>query len=1407
MLQNYLLLRPETEVLLNNDLALRLRGGGPETEVLLRNDLVLRLRGGGRDNPYCYQPDPATPMSKSYVLASLNVESFHTQFDKLVSYDAEAEHPPDIIVACEHRIRERDLLAFQKRCDARGWRLHAVPAPAENGRAHAGVAVLVRSGLRCHLHKADLPQWQSNGRFITASIIAPTGKHLFELAAIYGYADPAHHQQDQQQLFDDVNTWLTTRHNLPLLVVGDLNVDAQQFPTTSRWIAAGLLNDVIGQHESPKCYTHVSGSTLDHALATPAFMRLCKEGWTHNDFVFPSHRGLHVRVEARSQPYTSYLSVPPLPTSRLVKLHLQQQPASRQTPDSFTRALTLGDIDAAHAIWCHRWEQLLTQSCLYAGATPEQCPPGRAQTTTTRHAHPVDRVVPTNYLPLDLRQCYHTINMLRNLIREELRHEHQVTWELRSSWTLRRKRLAKRLRDVHGIDIDTEAPLGLEHALDAVEPELQRLQARQRKEAADKWHKKMTQYSAACKYVTTQPHTRLDRMQLPSGEWTTDVAKMDAELIHFWEKQALADPEQLDDIRFASRRLIDDVIPESDYFVLEEITTKDVYHTITSLKPHAAPGPGCWHPTDLKSLPDTAISELVQLYVACEKWQHFPRLFAESVTTNIPKAPGKAQPADLRPISVYPLLWRVYAKLRAHQATAKIAAQLSVHQYGAIPGASVEDVVTEIKMAVDNCVAETGQIHGIQVDIQKCFNSLDVDIALYTLQKMGLPPSFAQLWNAHYMRHTTRHRYPGSVLGTPYSPPRGIAQGDPLAVPMANAQLSIIPKVLAVKGAYQEDMQQWWFLDDSTIIGSKQETIANAYHIMHETFKTLALRICVPKTVYFSNAPGMQLQLGPDTLNGVTRLEILGADLQVPCDQQPLASGKAGQPAPQGRNAKRWAQVLPRIRLLRHLPGGPQYKAKIATTCIAALWRYAPFGVQPSKAQLRGIQEALQDAIFGPGLREAAREILQGHLLPFHFTHLEYARAYALLRLLRRAWLRGRLSETTLHTDCLEHSYMHQLREALSTVRLQLHEGEIHSLVTGKTIGIYTDTDQRTWLHNLRELCRGDLAYSLAQRRPREYAHCEKGIDREATFGIWRGHRNAQETTAMRNWFTGSLAHKERQWRHHRGPNGPSPYCNWCWHEKGILAKETVIHIVTQCESGARYRQDACWALTHLLPEETMETGTLACNHGLNKDQLKSWLALQKCVLRILLQRNQLLPRLEQDYGPPPQCPKSDAPPRYRLIGKQPPTSMCPSLGTRGGCRNRLDQVIAEPNDEGEWLFNNHRVVVIPIGPARPRALFCVFCRRSALLQDLDHQQALKVIHKRNRLGCAPSKIRSKVDPSLVPFLPMSHIVQWEDKGKARLRCEKCGEIGPFGQRVGAWRNQHALCFWLGPKDLVSPKG
>ena len=1391
-----------------------------QAKVVLKNPIsycllrswILRLDGGGGTDYNKTEEDsePTHPNASQYTITAINMESVHTQFHQLMMLGYDQEHVPDVLVISEHRVADYQHDSIRKRFKDNGWDITMAYAPITNGRAHGGVAIATRGGLRYHRHHAHLPRWTAEGRVLVGALVTPSGRHVCDLLALYGPTDAAHHREQVEELLQDIEAWIAPRHRIPTIILGDFNLDVRTHSTTSRWLSAELLTDAIAQHEDPRPPTHASGTTIDHILATEPFMRLCSKATTQERFTFPTHRALTIDIDMQPKNYLSYLNVAALPSSRLARLKLTQLAHQAPTPTAFKDAISTGNVDVAHGIWCGRWENLLAEACTFAAETIQQKHLGRGLTRTTKTIQPVNRSITASITPLPLRQLLHTVNTIKALIRDELQLPH--TWQNAFNWQQRRRRLHRRLALLHGLDFDPIDQLSPERALDELAPRLHQLKHQQVCEARQRWQQKMESYGAACKFVNQQTQGYLDRLQLDDGSWTTDRQVIDEHLRSFWCNQALDTLHDLDDIRQATRRLVDRVVPESDYIVLENLQPDQIQDTIRTLKKQAAPGPGGWHADDLKALPPAAVSELTQLYCTCESRQHFPRLFSESVTTNIPKGPGKARPQDLRPITVFPMLWRVYAKLRAKQLTKLLAPRLSSHQFGAIPGHSVEDVVVNIKMSVDNCYHETGEVHGLQIDIQKCFNNLDHDIALYILQKMGLPPSLAQLWQAQYQRHSTRHRYPGATLGTEYSPPRGIAQGDPLAVLMANAQLSLLPRVLEHEGESLADLQQWWYLDDSTLLGSSQDTIRRAFNCLAEAFATQALKISIPKTVYFVHAPGENIQVGEHYIVGTNRLEILGADIHVPGAQLISKHPRKGHQDSQqltGREAVRWQKVLPRIKLLGTLGGGPQYRTQLATACIAALWRYAPFGATPHPAQQKGVQRALQVAIFGHDLREAAPEILQSQLLPVHFTHLGYTRVYALLRLLRRAWIQGRLTITTLQTANTPCTYMAQLSQALSHVDLAMENGAIVSKKTEAMLSIFGDASQKEWLHDLRELMRRDLAQQLAFRRPRDFGHCQWGIDRPSSFALWRKTRQPTVTMILRAWHSGSLPFKERQWRHRKGHQAPSPFCTWCWHHEGIKQFETVHHMIIDCPFANYHRQNAGWEIVKYVKPHHIETGILDKHHGLTKPQLKLWTLFQQSVAHILHARNAHLPDLEEQMGSPPAHAKTEVP-RYRLTRKQPPTSTCPTLvsphsytrAKRTSTTTRMT-MIAEEHPVGQWHFNNHLVVALPTDPhAEKCMLLCVRCRRSAKIMDQNVNQALRVIHKRHPDGCQPSKGRNRIDSSLHPWLPREHLKLVAEGSKRSLVCERCGEVSSPAHKWKGWGHRHALCFWLAQKGF-----
>ena len=352
--------------------------------------------------------------------------------------------------------------------------------------------------------------------------------------------------------------------------------------------------------------------------------------------------------------------------------------------------------------------------------------------------------------------------------------------------------------------------------------------------------------------------------------------------------------------------------------------------------------------------------------------------------------------------------------------------------------------------------------------------------------------------------------------------------------------------------------------------------------------------------------------------------------------------------------------------------------------------------------------------------------------------------------------------------------------------------------VTNTTLQIFSDVEQRKWLHNLRELFRAALARQVACRRPRDFGHCQDGIDRERSFTLWRKSRHHPTIMALKVWHTGSIPFKERQWRHHRGHNAPSPFCTWCWHHVGEKNLETVHHMVVDCPFAVHHRKSDIWNTLHKLKPQMIETGILDKNHALTENQAKQWKAFQQEVANIIHARNVQLSALEQQRGSPPSHPKPGAQPRYRLTYKQPPTATCPSSSPNSTTRSSKMTLLAEENPLGEWHFNNHYIVALPTGEhAQRQALFCVHCRRSASLVSNSTEQALRTIHKRNVRGCAPSSTRFKIDCSLHDHLPRDHLDVVAKGAKRLLVCERCGDSSPNANLGSPWALRHTLCHWL----------
>ena len=891
----------------------------------------------------------------------------------------------------------------------------------------------------------------------------------------------------------------------------------------------------------------------------------------------------------------------------------------------------------------------------------------------------------------------------------------------------------------------------------------------------------------------------------------TDVQDMDKALTEYWQAQALPPQKDIEQCRIETMHLIDKTTEQQPFFDLPRLTGTMFQEAARTMKTQGASGPGSWKIPEMRALPIRAHEELAAIFQKCEDLAYFPAKLCGTFTTCIPKTEGTPRVEALRPICVEPLLWRMYARIRAAQVMEKIQGQLSPNQHGSRAGHSTTQVVMEIKAQLDWAAQRDLLPTLVQLDLVKCYNNLDVPIALRQLSRWGLPLTIAATWRHFYANQTTQHRFPDGRVGQPYGCARGIPQEDPLAILMASAQLAVPALCLdQLQEVHSREVFHWWYMDDSTLMAINRHALEEAVNQLVQVLNTMGLSINAQKSIYVAPLGTPPMELQGKSLSPVHRTEVLGADLWLGGIRRQEEEEGLVQPMPHAdkpittlaqRNAARYTKAEERIRRLRYLPVRVGYKSRLAVSCVAPLWSYLPIGSTLEGPQLQRIATDLRSAIMGKLMPETAHEIIDAYLIPGHFTNPVWSNAYHLLKLMRQLCLSDPTWATALDIT-MRRGLQRDLGQAAHRVHLQYEPPWITGHTSAQSLHLTQEPNNAKWCHALRDLIRAEQLALLSARRPREYACFRDGINSQPTFRFWKNHTDPNVTSVLRRWHTAALPFRERLWRHGRG-KGPSPMCVWCYHSENRCVLEILEHIIVECPRWQRHRIHPSWAIFGKCPAHVVHTGILPRGLQLTPKEMQGWQDWQSCVCELLAERESTLPAFETEWGEVPRSldPSSGEAPfasvgRHRLVGKQPE----PLLRDRK--RGRPQGHFAAKNHQGRWCFQDHQVVALPTHAqhdAEIQYAMCLRCRRTAAVEGGNMQRALAQIGKKGRNGrCTPSAERFIVTPKVKHILPMQHLQPTQPVLAVRptVICRLCGDIAPQRQLAKAWAVRHAFCFW-----------
>ena len=149
----------------------------------------------------------------------------------------------------------------------------------------------------------------------------------------------------------------------------------------------------------------------------------------------------------------------------------------------------------------------------------------------------------------------------------------------------------------------------------------------------------------------------------------------------------------------------------------------------------------------------------------------------------IPKADGDSTPLGQRPLSVLPVVYRLWASLRLGHLREWVEGWLPKSVYSLGNGLSSVEASFSTAFVVEDVLSGSGgdQLHVMVADVIKSFDTVDRSILDCALGRLGLPDWFRRVYFSFHSQVRLRFKL-AAGLGEPWCRDGGIPQGCPLSM-------------------------------------------------------------------------------------------------------------------------------------------------------------------------------------------------------------------------------------------------------------------------------------------------------------------------------------------------------------------------------------------------------------------------------------------------------------------------------------------------------------------------------------------------------------------------------------------------------------------------------------------------
>eukprot|EP00971_Amphidinium_carterae_P008859 174759-Amphidinium_carterae.1 len=1117
---------------------------------------------------------------------------------------------------------------------------------------------------------------------------------------------------------------------------------------------SGQMQKSLDTFEPVRPATHVAGRPIDHCFHSAVLAPALTWAETELTWRFPSHRVIKITFSMMSLlsqvPETQgvTLNVPmALPATPAVRNQLQTL-AWSYGQERLQLALLDEDVDNAFEFWSDRWEQATLKAAQKAGVHVSDAMTGRGNGELAPLFKPPTVDKRGAHQPLPIRQLRKTWTLMKCWLMDD---ERATTFLERQRLSLRQASILKRAKDTHDMHFHMISAQSIALIKQRLDIEVDQHEH----ESLMHWKSQMQSLGPACRFVRAEFVEHSPAIHDEHGCIHVGYDNKSNVLESYWKDVAVPpDDTSLESISaFVKTQLARRTAGTP--FVPRPFTASFILACCKRTRKASAPGPGYWRVPEIVQLPVLALAELAQIFTLVSKLKRTPLLWQIAWMSFIPKHAGACKVSDLRPISVTPLLWRIYARHLNQDIVEHVDKHLLPSQFGARPGLCATVPAVRTRAFSDLCMASNTPGFVLQLDIKKCFNNINVHDGIEMLRHFGLDADTCQLLTSHYNACMVRNKLSPRWASRPYRCVRGTPQGCPLSTTLANLVLSLIP----MPGV--DDVAHSLYLDDTSLQSPSKVQLSIAGRGALANITSLGLCVNDRKSV-FTTIGSAATQSEPLVLNDLVlpaehRTELLGFDINATSSRDPLQ-----------KHATRYQTASNRLDRCMRLPVPVSHKQRVVVASVGSLWQWAPLDAQPTANHRTSMRRKVLSTLeSSKHAWELAAEIAscvlyKGHLIDFDMSQI-YGEFYAGVRFLRMAMEeQPRLAEVATLGTPPQHSLFAVLDCHLTTLKLQRTGMVISSPLTDMTINIDSPKAKPAFEHDLRELVRRHQLAALAARRLREFDGTQLGVNAEWVREALEAATTKPQYIALKRAYTGAYLCRERQSRHNPKLK-ISPWCSSC----GQM--ESMEHIILHCPALFGVHREY---ITGIQDEQARKllgrTGLPAQSEALQARGKQEYIRFTHHLSCSLVRRDIINANREEFW-----------PTRHRLRAKQPrPIAHLLDRGTVGLRLKRARPNVAQRatldyklDEEGVWHVNAHEMQPSEQGP-EPR-LVCRKCKASSLWR-LKHVLFTRPCKDPKVSVVERAALEYQLDDEGVWHVNSHEMLPSQEGPEPRLVCRKC---------------------------------